>query len=146
MRESRRRSTSIDDPDVLAEVESFRLALSIAHRVEVRELSSLMGSTAAAAGWLRPFIMLPREWRSWGRLERRAVLAHEMAHIGRADYVSGIVAQIGVMVQFYHPLVHWLVARLRLQQELAADAVGAPLAGGRSPLPEGALAFGASAE
>jgi hypothetical protein len=129
--DGRRRSTLIDDPDVLAEVESMRFALSIANRVEVRELSSLLGSAAAAAGWLRPFILLPRNWRSWSCLERRAVLAHEMAHIGRADYASGIVAQIGLVVQFYHPLVRWLVARLRLQQELAADAVGARLAGGR---------------
>ena len=61
------------------------------------------------------------------------MLAHEMAHIGRADYVSGIVAQFGLVLHFYHPLIHWLVARLRLQQELAADALGAPLAGGRGP-------------
>ena len=49
---------SIEDPDVLAEVESFRFALSIKRQVEVRELSSLIGSTAAAAGWLRPFVLL----------------------------------------------------------------------------------------
>ncbi len=33
---------------------------------------------------------------------------------------------------FYHPLVHWLTARLRLEQELAADALGARFAGGRA--------------
>ncbi len=33
---------------------------------------------------------------------------------------------------FYHPLVHWLAARLRLEQELAADALGARFAGGRA--------------
>ena len=54
-----------------------------------------------------------------------------MAHVGRGDYASGIVAQLGLMLHFYHPLVHWLVWRLRLHQELAADASGARLAGGR---------------
>ena len=131
VRDCRRRSSAIDDRDVLTEVAVLRRALSIARQVEVRELTSLTGSSAAAAGWLRPFVLLPRDWRSWSHLERRAVLAHEMAHIGRADYVSGIIAQIGLVLHFYHPLVHWLVSRLRLQQELAADAVGAPLAGGR---------------
>ena len=59
-------------------------ALSISAPVEARELtSSLVGSAAAAAGWLRPFVLLPRDWRSWSGVERRAVLAHEMAHIGR---------------------------------------------------------------
>ena len=36
-------------------------------------------------------------------------------------------------MHFYHPMVHALARRLRLQQELAADALGARLAGGRRP-------------
>ena len=112
-------------------MDSFRIALSIARNVEVRELDLYPGSTPAAVGWLRPVVLFPHDWRSWSGLERRAVLAHEMAHIGRGDYLSGIVAQLGLAVHSYHPLVHWLVSRLRLQQELAADALGARLAGGR---------------
>jgi hypothetical protein len=33
---------------------------------------------------------------------------------------------------FYHPLVHWLGGRLQIHQELAADALAAPFAGGRT--------------
>jgi BlaR1 peptidase M56 len=131
VRDCRRRSMAIGDPDLLAEVESLRVSLAITRRVEVRELSSSDGSTAAAAGWLRPFVLFPRDWRSWSPLERRAVLAHELAHIARADYAAGIVAQLGLALHFYHPLIRWMVGRLRLQQELAADDLGAPLAGGR---------------
>ena len=40
------------------------------------------------------------------------------------------VAQISVALHFYHPLAHWLAKRLRLEQELAADAWGAALSGG----------------
>jgi hypothetical protein len=36
-----------------------------------------------------------------------------------------------VALNYYHPLVHWVAGRLRMQQELAADAVGARHAGGR---------------
>jgi beta-lactamase regulating signal transducer with metallopeptidase domain len=131
VREARRRSAAIEDSGILALVASLRQALSIVREVEVRELASSGGSTAAAAGWLRPFVLLPRDWRGWSSLERRAVLAHELAHIARSDYAAGIVAQLGLALHFYHPLVHWMVARLRLQQELAADAIGATLAGGR---------------
>jgi type II secretory pathway pseudopilin PulG len=35
------------------------------------------------------------------------------------------------VVHFYHPLVHWLAGRLRLEQELAADSVAARIAGGQ---------------
>ncbi len=43
----------------------------------------------------------------------------------------GLAAQIGLALHFYHPLAHWLASRLRLEQELAADAWGARLSGGK---------------
>jgi hypothetical protein len=58
------------------------------------------------------------------------VLAHELAHIRRGDYLAGLLARISVALHFYHPLVYWLANRLHLQQELAADALGARWAGG----------------
>ncbi len=131
VRDCRRRSKPIDDPDIQAEAELVRRELGITEVVEVRELFGPASTTAAAVGWRRPFVLLARDWRSWSGLERRAVLAHEMAHIARADYALGVVAQLGLSLHFYHPLVHWMVGRLRLQQELAADALGAQLAGGR---------------
>jgi hypothetical protein len=38
---------------------------------------------------------------------------------------------MAMMLHFYHPAVHWLVARIRLEQEFAADAVAATVSGGR---------------
>ena len=54
-------------------------------------------------------------------------MAHEVAH---HDYPSWVLAQISLIANFYNPLVHWLVSRLRIEQELAADGCGARLAGG----------------
>ena len=48
----------------------------------------------------------------------------------RGDFLTGLIAQISVALHFYHPLAHWLAKRLRLEQELAADAWGAALSGG----------------
>ena len=59
------------------------------------------------------------------------MLAHEIAHIRRDDFLTYVVAQLGLLLHFYHPLVHWLTGRLRLEQELAADTAAAMLAGGR---------------
>ena len=61
----------------------------------------------------------------------RAVLAHELAHVARGDYVASLAAQCVRALHFYNPLVYWLAARLRLEQELAADAVATEHAGGR---------------
>jgi beta-lactamase regulating signal transducer with metallopeptidase domain len=100
------------------------------HRVEIRESPEL--TAPAMAGWRSAVILLPEEWRSWDGDERRAVLAHELAHVCRDDYITGVVARAAVALYFFHPLVHWLAARLRLEQELAADALGSRFAGGRA--------------
>ena len=51
-------------------------------------------------------------------------------HVRGGDYLSGLWAHTCLAVHFYHPLAHWLVARLRLEQELSADVQAARLAGG----------------
>ncbi len=99
----------------------------------VAALESDEVATPATLGWRRPAVLLPPSWQSWDDGERRAVLAHEMAHVCRADYPIGLAAQLSLAMHFYHPLAHWLASRLRLQQELAADAWGAVLSGGHRP-------------
>ena len=56
--------------------------------VEIREVPEL--TAPATAGWWHPVIMLPDDWRSWNDADRRAVLAHELAHIHRWDYAAGL--------------------------------------------------------
>ncbi len=116
----RARSLPIDDRELEDEVEIVRAELSCTRRVEVRELAEL--ATPATIGWRRPLLLLPGDWRDWSADERRAVVAHELAHVRRGDFLAGLLAQLGLALHFYHPLAHWLAARLRLEQELAADA------------------------
>jgi hypothetical protein len=111
--------------DVLA---TLRAEMRCLKPVELR--TSRVLATPATIGWRRILILLPEDWTSWDDAERRAVLAHELAHVCRGDFFAGLLAQFSVAIQFYHPLAHWLAARLRLEQELAADAWTARLSGG----------------
>ncbi|SIO34877.1 Signal transducer regulating beta-lactamase production, contains metallopeptidase domain [Singulisphaera sp. GP187] len=124
-----RRSRPVDAPELNDLIEELRDSLGCRRRVAVREAAEL--TTPATAGWRRVFVLLPDDWRSWDEPERRAVFAHELAHVCRSDYAMGVVARLALAMHFYHPLVHWLAARLQWEQELAADALGARLAGGR---------------
>ncbi len=124
----RRRGRVVNDPELIAVIDELRAALNCRRPIEIRELPDL--PSPATAGWRRPVLLLPDDWRTWSLDERRAVLAHELAHVCRNDYATGLVARFALALHFYHPLVHWLSARLALQQELAADALGARLAGG----------------
>jgi hypothetical protein len=130
IRSLRCRSRPIDDVDLLDEIQIVRAELSCAANVQPRETSLLF--TPATIGWRRPILLLPCDWRQWSVAERRVVLAHELAHVSRRDFLAGFVAQISLALHFYHPLAHWLAARLRLEQELAADAWGAALSGGKT--------------
>lgn len=128
VRSCRRRSVAVSDRDLIALRDELAAALGVARPVEVREARDLPGP--AAAGWLRPVVLLPADWRSWGDAERRAVLAHELAHVARGDYAAALLARAAVALHFYHPMVRRIAGRLLLQQEQAADALAARLAGG----------------
>jgi hypothetical protein len=125
-----RRSSPVTDPRLVALAEELRAAVGCRRPVALRE--SMRVGSAATAGWLRPVVLVSPLWRLWTPAERRAVLAHELAHVARGDFVTRLVARFAVALHGYHPLVRWLAARLELRQEMAADAVAAGPCGGRT--------------
>ena len=89
-------------------VEILRAELCCLRKVEIRETDEL--ATPATIGWRRPLLLLPADWREWNPAERRAVLAHELAHVCRGDFLTGLLAQASLTLHFYNPLAHWLAA------------------------------------
>jgi WD40 repeat protein/beta-lactamase regulating signal transducer with metallopeptidase domain len=73
-------------------------------------------------GLFRPVILLPLGRTHWSAEERALILGHELAHVRRRDFLAGLVAELALCLCWFHPLVRWLAARLRLEQEYAADA------------------------
>ncbi|HET6567949.1 MAG TPA: M56 family metallopeptidase [Rhodothermales bacterium] len=72
-------------------------------------------------GIYRPAILLPLEARRWSRERLRAVLAHELAHISRLDYVVHLVSEAACAVYWVNPLVWAARRRLYAEQERACD-------------------------
>jgi beta-lactamase regulating signal transducer with metallopeptidase domain len=79
-------------------------------------------SLPVTIGYVRPCIILPDGWRGWPAARLEAVLAHELAHVERGDYPTGLVARIIQAVWWWHPAAWLTVSRLSLCAELAADA------------------------
>lgn len=50
-----------------------------------------------------------------------ALLAHEMAHIKRHDYLVNLLQNVIETLLFYHPAVWWISNRIRIERELMAD-------------------------
>lgn len=72
-------------------------------------------------GLFRPVILLPPVSSTWTVSRRRAVLAHEAAHIRRLDPPILLAAQIATALYWFHPLCWYAAARLRAESESACD-------------------------
>ncbi|NVD99559.1 M56 family metallopeptidase [Massilia sp. BJB1822] len=78
------------------------------------------------AGWWRPVVLLPASLLSGLPPELlEALLAHELAHIRRHDYLINLLQNAVETLLFYHPAVWWLSQRIRAERELIADDLAA---------------------
>ncbi|MCA9057560.1 MAG: DUF1559 domain-containing protein, partial [Planctomycetaceae bacterium] len=128
VRRYQHRSQPIRDPHRREMLDVICARLGCVRRVRLHSSTAI--DSAATIGWRSPMILLPVAATTWSDEELQSVLAHEVAHICRNDFVWQLIAQVGVLLHFYHPLAHWLGKRLRLEQELAADKLAAQCSGG----------------
>lgn len=95
-----------------------------------RVFVSVHAQMAAAAGFLRPFVLLPASWLtqlSPDMLE--AVVAHELAHIRRHDLWINLFQRVLETLFFYHPAVWWVSKQLQAEREMCCDALAVSVTG-----------------
>ena len=68
-----------------------------------------------------PTILVPAAADTWSDERRRAVLLHELAHIGRRDCATQMGAAAACAVYWFHPGVWWAASRMRREREIACD-------------------------
>src|SRR6266404_1393188 len=102
-----------------------RLA-SLSHRLRVsrpvRLCESALVEVPTVIGWLRPVILLPASALTGLSAEQlEALLAHELAHIRRYDYLVNLLQTSIETLFFYHPAVWWVSAQARQEREHCCD-------------------------
>jgi TonB family protein len=100
----------------------------------VRLLLSPVADSPSVTGWLRPIVLLPisaAAGLSTDQLE--AVLAHELAHIRRHDYLVNLLQMGAETLLFYHPAVWWISAGIRHERELCCDDAAVAAVGSAIP-------------
>jgi TonB family protein len=88
---------------------------------KVRLLCCPHSSLPLTWGFLRPQILLPRDAAHWSDSRKFAVLAHELAHIRRGDWLFQILAETVCALYWFHPLFWVARNRLHLESERACD-------------------------
>jgi beta-lactamase regulating signal transducer with metallopeptidase domain/peroxiredoxin len=98
----------------------------LCHRFCLRRPIQVFMSTLVAVptvlGWLRPVILLPASVVSQlspGQLEM--ILAHELAHVRRCDYLWNLLQIAIETMLFYHPAIWWVSRRIREERECGCD-------------------------
>jgi uncharacterized protein (TIGR03435 family) len=91
---------------------------------------STVAEVPAVIGWLRPYILLPiSALTGLGESELQAIIAHELAHVKRYDYLVNLLQNAIETLLFYHPAVWWLSGGIREERERCCDDLAVALCG-----------------
>jgi TonB family protein len=72
-------------------------------------------------GVVKPAILLPIDADAWCSDRKHLVIAHELAHLRRCDWVIQVGAEIARSLNWFNPLFWIACAALRRESEYAAD-------------------------
>src|SRR5581483_7758159 len=104
-----------------------RIAGALDVRRRIRLLESAAVEVPTVVGWLRPIILLPVSTLSGLSIQQiEMILAHELGHIRRHDFIVNLMQSVVETLLFYHPAVWWISGRIRVEREHCCDdlAVG----------------------
>jgi beta-lactamase regulating signal transducer with metallopeptidase domain/peptidoglycan/xylan/chitin deacetylase (PgdA/CDA1 family) len=88
----------------------------------VRLCRSALVEVPTVIGWLRPVILLPAgALAGLTPAQVEALLAHELAHVRRHDYLVNLLQAIVETILFFHPAAWWISGRVRAEREHACD-------------------------
>jgi beta-lactamase regulating signal transducer with metallopeptidase domain len=125
-----KRATRTVDATVIARVQSLVHRFGIGRRVRVFE--STLVRVPTVVGCLRPVILLPASViTGLAPAYLDAVLAHELAHVRRHDYLVNVLQSLVETLLFYHPAVWWCSRQIRIEREHCCDDMVVEAGGNR---------------
>lgn len=106
------------------------MAFGITRPVRVLESARVAGPMVL--GWIKPVVLIPSSaFLGLTQQQLELLLAHEFAHVHRADYLVNLIQVAIEALLFYHPAVRWLSARIRHERECCCDELVVTMTGDR---------------
>jgi beta-lactamase regulating signal transducer with metallopeptidase domain len=98
------------------------LASRLGLRRAVKLANSALVQVPTVIGYLRPMVLLPAvPLTGLSTREIEFLLAHELAHIRRHDYLQNLIQGVIETLLFYHPAMWWVSSRVRRERENCCD-------------------------
>jgi len=111
-----------------ARLDELAARLGLRRPVALRVLAQL--ESPLTVGWWRPLVLVPASLISGMPAPLlEALLAHELAHVRRLDYLVNLLQGGVESLLFFHPVVWWLSNRMRAEREQVADEIAAQALG-----------------
>jgi beta-lactamase regulating signal transducer with metallopeptidase domain len=118
----RLRRTGLSAPPAGLEATLARLASRLGVRRAVRLYESALVGVPTVVGCLRPAILVPASALTGLTAHQlELILAHELAHVRRHDYLVNLAQSVAETLLFYHPAVWWVSKRMRVEREHCCD-------------------------
>ncbi|PZX59659.1 beta-lactamase regulating signal transducer with metallopeptidase domain [Algoriphagus ratkowskyi] len=116
------RKSSTDPQDFELEKMLYRLMgkMNVSSKVVIRLTS--FGTSPITFGYLKPIILLPAGLIfQLSPVQLEAIIAHELAHVKRNDYLANLIQSSLEVLFFYHPCYWWMNQTVKELRENAAD-------------------------
>jgi len=121
------------------------LLRSMGIRRAVRVVQSMIADVPMVLGTIRPVLIAPTSLVTGLSPDQwDAILAHELGHIRRYDYLLNLLLLAFETLLFYHPAVWWLSRQIRVEREHCCDDLAARVCGSPVALAEGLSAIEAA--
>ena len=109
---------------------------------DARFLSSDRIGSPVTFGWLRPVVLLPKEFENLSGEAQESVICHELLHVARRDWLVHLVEEVLRALFWFHPAVRLLLGRIDLCREQVIDQQVVRLLDRRRPYLQALWTFG----
>lgn len=128
----RKQCNVLEEGQISGLIEQLRCSMNITRKIRAAVCERI--DVPGVIGFIWPTLLLPASVLSGVPVEdMRAVLAHELAHIRRYDYLVNFFQMVVEAVLFFNPAVWWVSRQIRIEREACCDSAAIAATG------EGAL-------
>ncbi len=124
------RTRGINELDIEWLYRSREIGKKLGIKKFVAVFESINVKVPLAIGYIKPIVLLPLGMiNGLPYTQVEALIAHELAHIKRYDFVINLIQTLVETIFFYHPAVWWISNQIREERENCCDDITVSVCG-----------------